>query len=108
MQPCVLNFRDIRKGWFCKVSCKIKQRDVRYSARNFVKSSFFDVTNVQTQGCHYGVKWIKFILADKGIVEQGLEHLFITSSGSYVLNLEQFKLDLACCDSFCSGRLEAD
>ena len=36
------------------------------------------------QGCQwYGVKWIKSIFANKGIVEQGLRQLFITSSGSY-------------------------
>ena len=77
-QPCVLNFRDIRNIWLCKISCTIsnttfdnqtsrrlfckklpiyqiscrmiKQLDVWYSAKKFAMSSFSDITKVQKAG----------------------------------------------------------
>ena len=43
--------------------------------------------NFETQGCRwYEVKRIKSIFADKGVVKQGLGHLFIISSSSHFFN----------------------
>ena len=49
----------------------------------------------ETQGCQwYRVKRITSIFADKGIEEQGLEHVIITSSGFHFINKTDFEKHL--------------
>ena len=82
----VSKFRDIRKGWLCKISRRIsdallivreianlqnflqnKERNVRYNLQKILQSHFFLMPRIETQDCQgYGVKRIKSNFADKG------------------------------------------
>ena len=60
-----------------------------YSVRNFAKSSFSDITKFKTQGVE--TNGLNLFFANKGIVEQDLGHLSITSSSSHFFNNTDLK-----------------
>ena len=74
--------------------CLIVEYRVSYSVRTLQGHPFLMSRKFETQGCPwYGAKWIKSIFADRGILEQGLGHLLITSTSSHFFNktdLEQY------------------
>ena len=69
-----------------------KQRDVRYTAKNFEKSSFSVVAKFRNARwvIWYEFKRNKSIFADNGSSEQGLGHLLIITSNYHFFN----KIDL--------------
>ena len=73
------------------------QPDISYSARNFAKSSFSDITKFRNAGfLRYGVKRIKSIFVDNMSNERKFEAFFICSSSSHFFNkvdLEQYLVE---------------
>ena len=65
---------------YCK-KCSVIEHHVAYSARNFAKSSFSDVTKVQNAGLPMVRSQTDYIVFSiRAIVDLGFGHLFITSN----------------------------
>ena len=98
-QPCILQFCDITKGITLQKFSRTKKRDIPTGSSEYAISKsenlvtatgtfrpglpvlinsrpFVMSQNCEMLGCEwYGVKRIKSIFANKGIVEKGLGHL---------------------------------
>ena len=65
-----------------------EKRDVRCSARNFVKSSFSDVRKFGKAG----LPTVRQFSRIRGIAEQRLGYLFVSSSSSHFFNITDLEL----------------